>query len=308
MERERAAVPWQVQFVLLSAIWGCSFLFIKVGDQALAPVQVALGRLLCGSVTLLIIVSLRSERLPRGLRVWGHLSVAALLLNAAPFTLFAYGETRISSVLAGIWNATTPLLTLLVAMMALPDEHPSKEKIAGLLAGFAGVLVVLGFWRGGGGQDPLGTICCVAAAACYSLGFPYARRYLTGRPESTLALSSAQLLCGTAIVAILTPFLSTSHGTLTAPVVGSVAVLGALGTGLAYVLNYGVIRGAGATAASTVTYLIPVFSTLAGVLILREPATWNQPVGALIVLGGAALAGGRVRVRERSGPPRPHQP
>lgn len=106
-------VRWEAQFGLLAAIWGFSFLFIKVGDQSLAPLQVALARVLFGSATLLLVLAIRREALPRGWRLWIHLATAAFLVNVVPFSLFAYGETQVTSVAAGIWNATTPLLTSL---------------------------------------------------------------------------------------------------------------------------------------------------------------------------------------------------
>ncbi|HEX4215375.1 MAG TPA: DMT family transporter [Candidatus Dormibacteraeota bacterium] len=281
------AVPWPSQYLLLSLIWGLSFLFIKVGDTSLAPVQVALGRLLTGALTLLLILVLRREPLPRSPRTWGHLAVDALLLNAAPFTRLAYGELRVSSILAGIWNATTPILVAIGAVLILPDERPSVRRLASLVIGFAGVVVVLGAWRGISGGDLAGDMLCLAAAGCYGLGLPYARRHLAGRPESSLSLSAAQLTCATVLVGLLAPFVSGGPDRLTAP---AVLALGVLGTGVAYVLNYGIIRRAGATTASTVTYVVPVFATLAGVLVLQEPMSWNQPAGAVLILLGAGAS------------------
>jgi drug/metabolite transporter (DMT)-like permease len=290
-------MPWRGQFLLLSAIWGLSFLFIKVGDQGLAPLQVALARLLFGAVTLLVILAVRRERLPRGAGTWAQLAVAGLLFNALPFSLFAYGETQVTSVVAGIWNATTPLLTMLATMVALRQERPSRQRILGLLIGFAGVLVLLGFWRGVGGGALAGNLACLGAACCYALGFTYVRRYLTGRSESAVALSAAQVLCGTVEVALVTPLLSTLPAVLSPAVILSLAALGILGTGLAYVLNYGVIRAAGPTVASTVTYLIPLFSTAAGVLFLGERIGWKEPIGGLVVILGVAVAQGRGRLK-----------
>ena len=293
----RSWLPWQGQFLLLSAIWGLSFLLIKVGDQGLPPLQVALGRLLFGAATLLVILAVRRDRLPRGAGTWGHLAVAGLLFNAVPFSLFAFGETRVTSVVAGILNATTPLLTMLVTMAALREERPSLERTLGLFIGFAGVLVVLGFWRGVGGGELLGYLACLGAAACYALGFTYVRRHLTGRRESAVALSTAQVLCGTVQVALVTPLLSKVPAAVPSPtVIVSLAALGILGTGLAYVLNYGIIRAAGPTVASTVTYVIPLFSTAAGVLFLGEPIGWNEPIGGLVVILGVAVAQGRGRL------------
>ncbi len=290
---------WQGAFLLLAAIWGSSFLFIKIGLEALSPLQVALGRMAFGTVTLLVIVLIRGERLPRDRWLWGHLAITALLLNALPFSLFAYGETAVSSILAGIWNATTPLLTLVVVLVALPEERPTRRRVVGLLIGFAGVLVVLGSWRGVEAGALLGNLACLGAAASYGLGFPYSRRYLAGRPESVLALSTAQLLCGTAELMLVTPLPTLSVAGIPVRVLVSVATLGAIGTGIAYILNNRIIREAGATTASTVTYLIPLFSTVAGLLVLDERLSWHEPLGGLIVLLGVAVSQGRLSLLPR---------
>jgi drug/metabolite transporter (DMT)-like permease len=284
-----------MRLVLLAAIWGMSFLFIKVGDEALTPLQVALGRMLFGTATLLLISAGRRERLPRGVQVWLHLAVCGVLLNALPYSLFAYGELHTTSVLAGIWNATTPLFTAPLAILLLPQEQLSRDRLAGLAIGFVGVLITLGVWQGVGGSALAGNLLCLGAAMSYGLGFPYTRKHLTGRGESALALATGQLLCGTIELAIVTPFLTQAPATLPLNVIGSVFVLGTLGTGIAFILNYSLIRDAGATMASTVTYLSPLVSTAAGVLILGEPLTPYEPVGAVVVILGVAVSQGRVR-------------
>jgi drug/metabolite transporter (DMT)-like permease len=284
------------RFVALTLIWGASFLFIKIGIEALAPMQVALGRMAFGTLVLLAVTALRRERLPRGGRIWAHLAVAAALLNVIPFTLFAYAEQRIPTALASIGNATTPLFTLLVAMVALPEERPTWQRGLGLLLGFAGVTVVLGAWRGlGAGPDLAGMLLTLAASALYGVGGVYLRRYLSGSGYSSLALSAGQLLAGTLQLALLTPLLTRAPATLPARVVLAVFALGAFGTGIAYLLQYGLIRAAGATMASTVTYFIPVVSIVIGVVLLGERLTWNAPLGAAIIVGGALLS--RVKLR-----------
>lgn len=288
------AVPWQARLALLASIWGLSFLFIKVGDEALAPLQVALGRMLLGTFTLLLVLAARREGLPREGRIWIHLAGAAILFNVLPFSLFAYGETRTTSVLAGICNATTPLFTLPLAMLMLAEERPTRQKAAGIAIGFLGVLVVLGIWRGLGGAALIGNLACLGAALCYGLGFPYMRRYLSGQPYSTISLATGQLICGTTILALITPFVTAAPNTVPLKVVGSIVALGALGTGIAYIVNYSLIRDAGATAASTVTYLIPLFSTAVGVAVLGEPLAWYEPVGAIVVVAGVAISQGRL--------------
>ena len=207
-------------------------------------------------------------------------------MNVAPFTLFAYGEQHVSSVLAGIWNATVPLFTLPVAILWLADER-RRAAPRGLAVGFVGVLIVLGVWRGLGATSLEGNLLCLGAAASYGLGFPYARKYLARRPEGPLALATAQLICATVELAVLTAvFTHAPHG-VAAKHVLSVVALGVFGTGLTFLLNLSIIRDVGATVASTVAYVMPIFSTLLGVLALGEPLTWYEPLGAAIIIAGA---------------------
>jgi len=169
----------------------------------------------------------------------------------------------------------------------------------GLAVGFLGVLVVLGAWQGFGGHDLPGNLACLGGAISYGIGFPYTRKYLAGRPESVVVLATGQVLCGTLWIALVTPIIAGVPALPPAHVVASVAALGVLGTGIAYILNYGLIRDAGATIASTVTYVIPLFSTLEGVILLGEPLTWYEPVGAVIVILGVAISQGRLRFAPR---------
>jgi drug/metabolite transporter (DMT)-like permease len=291
----RRVVPWQARLILLAAIWGLSFLFIKVGDEALPPLQVALGRLILGTLTLLVILAIRHEGLPKERRIWFHLAVTAILFNSVPFSLFAYGETHTTSVLAGIWNSTATLFAVPFSMLMLATERPSRSRLAGIVVGFLGVLVVMGVWRGFGGSAFIGNLACLGAALCYGIGFPYMRRYLTGHAYSTISLAAGQLICGTVQLALITPFVTTIPHALPLKVIGSMLALGMLGTGLAYILNYSLVRDAGATTASTVAYLIPLFSTAAGVIILGEPLAWYEPVGAVVVIAGVAISQGRLR-------------
>ena len=211
-------------------------------------------------------------------------------MNAVPFVLFAYGETEVSSLLAGIFNSLTPLMTLLFSLVVLPDEPPTPERVAGIAVGFAGVLVVLAPWEGLGGGSLLGALACIGAATCYGLAFPYLRRHLTGRPETAVAISAAQVEPGRAPAPARRP-----AGALPDEVPGveawlSILALGALGTGVAYILNFNVVRAAGAQTASMVTYLVPVFAVFFGVTILGEPLSWHEPAGGALIIAGVALA------------------
>jgi drug/metabolite transporter (DMT)-like permease len=288
-------LPWQVAFLLLAATWGCSFWWIKLGLEILAPVQVAFVRLAIGAAALLLVLVLTGARLPSKLSTWRHLFVVSLLVNSVPFTLFAYGETNISSVLAGIINAATPLTTLAVILLAFPEEKPTAERVIGLLVGFLGILVVVGVWQGLGTGEWTGVAACLGAVTCYGISFPYTRRHLAGLPESGVALATGQVMCGAAVLLPLGIAAGPLHGPITVePVLGMLG-LGALGSGIAFALNYHVIRSAGPSTASTVTYLTPLFAIAVGVAFLGETVAWHEPAGGLVVLLGVAIAQGRVR-------------
>jgi drug/metabolite transporter (DMT)-like permease len=279
------------RFVALTLIWGASFLFIKIGVEALAPLQVAFGRMLFGTLTLGTLTLVRREELPREARVWAHLAVAALLANAFPFTLFAVAEQHISSALASIGNATVPLFTLLFALLLLPSERPTSRRALGLAVGFGGVVIVLGVWRGAAGtQDLRGMLLILVAASSYGLSGVYMRRHLSATRYSSLALSLGQIAAGTLELAIVLPFATRAPAHLPLRVLAAIFALGAFGTGIAYALSYGLIRRAGATVASMVTYFIPVVSIAIGVLGRGERLAWNAPLGAAVIVGGAILS------------------
>ncbi|MGI5256383.1 DMT family transporter [Streptomyces angustmyceticus] len=294
---------WRLRFAALSLVWGFSFLFIKVGTEGFAPLQVTLGRAAFGALALLAIVVIKRERLPRAPRTWAHLTVAAFFLNALPFTLFAYAELTIPSTLAGICNATSPLWGMALSVVALSEDRPTRRRGAGLGLGFLGVLTVLGAWQGFAGTDLTGTAMALGASLSYAVGWIYVRRTLAGVPHSHLSMSSAQLLLTTAQLAVVTPLFTTAPTHY--PVIPLLAVftLGALGTGFAFLIQYGLVAEIGPTTAQMVTYFIPVIATAAGVALLHEQLSWNTPVGALIVLAGAALTQSRPRP---STPPLPH--
>jgi drug/metabolite transporter (DMT)-like permease len=290
---------WQVQFIALAATWGASFLFIKVLDRHWPVLWVSLGRVALGAIALLLLVVGRRERLPRDPRVWLHCAVAAVLFNAVPWTLFAYGEHHASSIVAGLWNATTPLWVLIVSLAAFGEQQPTGQRLGGLLIGFAGVAMLLGPWRGFGGGELAGHLACAGAALCYGIGFPYTRRHLSDRPESGVVLSATQLLCATAMLAVFTPFARAPTVHIGLDGLGSLLALGALGSGIAFAVNFGIVRAKGPGTASLVTYVIPVFSTVLGVIVLGETLHWNQPVGTAVLLAGVAISQGRL-VRARA--------
>ncbi|KMS83868.1 membrane protein [Streptomyces regensis] len=287
--RPRTRLDWRVRFGVLSLIWGFSFLLIKVGTEGYAPFQVTLGRLVFGTAVLVTAMAVKRERLPRGARLWGHMAVAAFLLNALPFSLFAYSELTIPSTLAGICNATSPLWGMALSLVALSEDRPTRVRVAGLGLGFLGVLTVLGAWQGFHGLDATGTAMALLASLSYPVGWIYVRRTLAGTGNSHLSMTGGQLLLATVQLAVVTPLFTSAPDHFPVVPLLAVAALGALGTGLAVLIQYGLVAKVGPTTAQMVTYFIPVIATAAGVAILGESLRWTTPVGAVIVLAGAAL-------------------
>ncbi|MGV9255453.1 DMT family transporter [Streptomyces sp. NPDC003697] len=285
----RRQAHWRVRFAFLSLVWGFSFLFIKVGTQSYAPFQVTLGRLVFGTAVLAVVMAVKRERLPRGVRTWAHLAVAGFFLNALPFSLFAYSELTIPSTLAGICNATSPLWGMGLSLVALSEDRPTRVRVAGLGLGFLGVLTVLGAWQGFAGLDATGTAMALLASLSYPVGWIYVRRTLAGSSASHLSLTGGQLLLATLQLAVVTPVFTDLPGRLSVLPLLAIAALGALGTGLAMLVQYGLVAEVGPTTAQMVTYFVPVIATAAGVALLDENLTWSTPVGAVIVLAGAAL-------------------
>lgn len=286
----RRPPKWLAAYVALAAIWGLSFLFIKIADGAFAPLQIALGRVALGCLVVCAIAWLGRHRLPREPALWWRLAVAALLMNTAPFSLLAYGEQRITSVAAGLWNAMTPLLALPATAWLIPSERPDRRRIAGLALGFVGAVVLLGAAPRLTGRTVTGDAMCLAAACSYGLGYPFSRRFISPSGLAPVTLAAGQLICATAQLGMISVFVTSPPRTLPWSAVLSVLALGAAGTGVAYVLNYTIVRDAGAIVASTVTYVIPIFSTVAGVALLGESLTVGNIVGAPLIVAGAALA------------------
>lgn len=298
-ERGGAWVP--VQFAALAMVWGASFLFIRVALDGLSPVQVVFGRLACGALVLAAIMAASGRRWPRGLRVWAHLAVIAVLLCVAPFLLFAWAGQHIDSGLSSIYNATTPLTTLLVSLAVLPDERLTRARTAGVVIAALGIVIVASPWlmfaqqkADAGTTSLFAQAACLGATACYGLGFVYSRRFLRGYGYDATTIAASQIGVAAIITAAVMPIVGMAPVELTAPVLTSILVLGGVGTGVAYIWNTRVIQVWGATLASTVTYLTPLVGVTLGILVLGERLRWNEPVGAALVLLGIIISQGLI--------------
>jgi len=296
----KSSSNWISLYIALGVVWGCSFIFIKLGLEFLTPIGVAFGRVSLGALTLMLWARFKGIALPKGGILWLHLWVVALLLNVIPGILFAFAETEVTSILAGIINAVTPLMTLLAIMVAFREERPKAYQVIGLLTGFAGVLTVLGAWQGLGDNPAIAVIALLAAVACYGVSFPYSRKFVLPKKLQAESLAAGQLIMGalTLLPMYLVDGIAEDNYTL-APVLAMLA-LGIFGSGFAYIWNFKIMEAAGSAIASTVTYVTPVVAVIVGIIFLGEGVTWYEPVGGLIVLLGAAISQNRIKLFSRS--------
>jgi drug/metabolite transporter (DMT)-like permease len=284
---------WLPAYLALGVVWGCSFIFIKLGLEFLTPFGVAFGRCALGAITLLIIVKIKKIKLPNDKSTWQKLWILSMLLNVIPGILFAYAEVHVTSVLAGIINATTPLATLIVMLIAFREEKLKVEQIIGLIIGAIGVMVVLGIWQGVGENQLTGVIALLIAVTCYGISFPYTVRNIIPLGLKPEAAATTQLIMAAITLLPFYLFDGISRDYYRPATFLAMLALGILGSGIAYIWNFSIIAAAGSSIASSVTYLTPVVAIIVGWVFLGEALSWYEPVGALLVIIGAAISQGR---------------
>lgn len=284
---------WAFEFVALAAIWGASFLVMRLGVAEFGALPTAFVRVALASVFLLPLLAFKGQlgELRRKAR---PVLLVGLLNSAIPFACYAWALQSISTGLSSILNATTPLFGALFAWVWLKDK-PDRLRLLGLTLGFAGVALLAwdkaSFKPGGSG---LAALACLLATCCYGLGGSFTRRFLTGTPPLVTATGS-QLGASLGLVLPACWFWP-QH--MPGPVAWTaLLVLAILCTGVAYVLYFRLIERAGPARALTVTFLIPVFAVLFGVLFLNESVTPGMLGCGLVIVCGTALATGLVRTR-----------
>jgi drug/metabolite transporter (DMT)-like permease len=293
MQQQRAS-GWLASYLVLGVIWGSSFLFTHVALQAFAPVSVVFWRLFLGGATLAIVIAARKIALPKNYKVWLLMAGGGAFMNALPFVLFAYAQQHVTSILASIINGATPIMTLLALLTIFRSEKLKLNVIIGLLIGMVGVMVVLAVWQGFGENDPLAVLAMIGAITCYGIGGPFIVRFLTPLKIPNEVMSLGQV--GAASIIVLPFYLMAPlpTGQVTVSVVFCLVTLGAVGSGLAYILYYRIIKQVGSAIANSVTYLTPLVATILGFLLLGENLHWYEPVGAVIVVLGALISQGRL--------------
>ncbi len=276
------------QLFLLSAVWGISFLLIKWSGEVFAPLWVALLRCVFGGGVLWLALRLGGHSLPPA-RLWKPLLLVAFFNNVVPWTFFAWGEQSVSSNIAAILNATTPLFTLMISL-GVREVAPSARVILGVLIGLGGVGLTVFGGLSGGHATALGVTVLAAAGLGYAIATVIAKRSLGGL--NPVGLATTQLtLAG--LMLLPAALLGPPPAALTLQAVTATLFLGVFGSGLAYLLYYGLLSRVSSTQVVAVTYLLPVWGLFWG-------AVAGERVGALSVVGVAVILAGLTLLNLRS--------
>lgn len=284
-----------LQFFALALAWGTSFSLIKVALHGFEPIVVAFLRSFFGFLVLLAWCLFRSIKVPRWSMIWLHLAALSLLLNTLPNFLFAFAETHVSSTLAGLINATTPIFTVLLVAIILRSEQLSPRQVLGIFVGFIGILLLIEVWKGFSSDSGTTLLALFTGVLCFAISYPYINTFLKTRNERNEGLILAQL--GISALSIF-PFAvsqSVSFEKLEFPSLIAVIVLGAFASGIAYVWNIEVTRTLGSAVSSSVSYLIPVVALVTGFLFMGEQINLYQGAGVVLILFSVWFARNKVR-------------
>lgn len=281
--------------VVLGAIWGASYLFIKVGVRDLSPAVLIEIRLLFAAPVLLWF-AVRRYGWPALRRAWRQGLVLGAVNAAIPFTLIAWGEKYVDSGTAAVANSSVPIFVALLAFFFVPSERSTGLRLVGVLLGLVGVAILAGVHPQGGWKGVGGIGAIVLASISYAVANLYAgRRMATGGP----VLAATSMSFAFVILLPLAAATPPSHVPGWKPL-GSAVALGLLGTALAQILSYRMIRLWGSSRSVLVAYLLPAFALFYGLVLLGEAITYQKLAGLVLITGGVALGAGALRLPRRA--------
>lgn len=287
-------------FILLGFLWGSSYLFIKIGvDAGLPPFTLVALRLLLGFGLLAVVVAVSRVALPSEPRIYGHLFVMALINIVVPFSLITWAEQRVDSTIAATLNGAVPILVIPIAALALRDEPLRAGRIAGVILGFIGVAVLVGFDPSTAARtDFAGALALIGSTIAYAVGAVYARRNVHGlRPmiPALFQVGFALVVAGTLALLIDRPW----ERVVEPGAIVAILWLGFLGSGVAYLIFFNLLARRGAAGTAAVAYLLPVFGVLLGALVLHETVDARLLIGLALIVAGIALVNVRFQSRPR---------
>lgn len=295
IDRQMTKAQWAM-LIVLSVVWGGSFFFVELILEDLPPLTLVLCRVALAAICLWAFLCVSGRTIALSASIWLAFAVMGLLNNLIPFSLIAWGQTEISSGLASILNATTPLFAVIVAAIWLPDERPDKAKVVGVVIGFGGVIVLIGGDAlSGMGASILAQMAILLAAISYAFAGAFGRRFREYGVDPVVVAAgqltmSALFLAPIAFVIDRPDQLAMPGFTAIAAIIG----LALLSTAFAYVLYFRLLSEAGATNLMLVTFLIPVSAIALGTLFLDERLSTNEMAGMATIALGLAVLDGRI--------------
>jgi drug/metabolite transporter (DMT)-like permease len=301
INRHMSPTEWAL-LVMLAVLWGGSYFYVAIAIKVLPPFVIVAFRVSGGAALLYVVVRATGAQMPRDPAIWRALFVMGFLNNVVPFSLIAWGQSHIASGLAAILNATTPLFTVLVAHRMTHDEKMTPARVAGLVIGFGGVVVMIGpDALAGVGVDVLAELALLAASVFYAVSGVFGRRF--SRAGLSPMVAATGQVTASAIMMVPLALVVDHPWTLPLPgieVWGALLGLAVLSTSLGYLLFYRILATAGAVNLLLVTFLIPVVAILLGGLILAEHLALNRYLGMVLIgLGLAAIDGRALRLFRR---------
>jgi len=284
-----------IEFLALTLIWGASFLWIKIAVREVGPFTIVSIRLVMAMAAILPFLIRGRVGVPRSGRMWWHIVVQGLTSTALPWILITWAEKHIDSALATVLNGTVPLFTIVIAHLWLSDDRMTTRRVAGLLVGFVGVLILVGNdlrFLAGGGDDAtrlmlLGQLAMLCSSFFYAFSNVYARRHFRTVPPVFQAFYT--MLAADALMWIVTPVVEAPFRLPALPITWlAIAWLGVLGAGVSYLIFYHLLHEIGPTRMATVTFTIPVVGVTLGVIFLGEALTWQLIAGTVLIVSGVA--------------------
>jgi len=282
-------------FILLGAVWSASFLWIKIAIQEVGPFTLVGYRVGFGALTVILVSLLTRTTWPRDRSTWMTYGILGVTSVAIPFVLISWGEKTIDSAVAAILNASVPLFTILLAHFLLRDDRMTFQRMLGLLAGFAGVVVLLSRdLQPGAHNSLLGQAAVILASLFYSASAVFAR-LKTGHVPG-LVRGGAPLLTASLVIWLIIPLVERPIHVPSLPITWVALLwLGVLGSGLALVLWYYLLHEIGPTRTALVSYIFPLGGVILGVIFLREELTWELFLGALLIVASVIVVNWRTK-------------
>jgi drug/metabolite transporter (DMT)-like permease len=279
-------------FAALSGVWGSSYLFIRIGLRQLTPISLVALRLLSAAIGVFLLAVLSRQELRVTRRQFILMVILANVNIVIPFLLITWGETRITSGLAAVFNSITPIFSVLIAGIVLSDERITGARLGGVALGFGGVLLLVSRDLGQGGIYLAGIVgqgAVALAALSYAIGAVFARRTLRGIPPMAIAAYTVIVAAvETTVLAFVAGFPSVTH--LDGSTTFAVLWLGLLGSAVAYGLYYFIMENWGAARTTLVTYMLPAVGLTLGAVFLGEVVDWRILAGSALVVCGVVLA------------------